>query len=164
MAAPTVPLKNSPVFTTPPTGQPMNEGYQTRMINSLALNAPLWPKTVQPPGMDGGEAIDVATMWNTVWRPMRPSTLLTLTEAVLVCAYDPDCVMQLLNILNREATITIKYPNFARYSFFGYYRTFEIAAHTRGAQPEATVTVQATNWDPVGNVEAGPSYAGSGSP
>jgi hypothetical protein len=121
-----------------------------------------WMKTVTPPGIDGGDAVENTTMHNSTWRTFSPRALATLTEATFTAAYDPNVYYDIVGaggsggILNAEGSITVHFPDGSTLDFFGYLRMFEPDALEEGSQPEATVTIQPTNWDPSAKVEAGP--------
>lgn len=150
MAAPT------PVTRVTPGGVKLKDGYPTRVAFSLDPDVSLWEKSVKPPGMDGGDPIDQTTMWNEDFRTRAPRSLVTLTESTFKAAYDPDVYNQLMAMLNKEQTITDVLPDGSTLSYYGFMQKFEPDDHVEGTQPEATVTIVPTNFDPVNKVEAGP--------
>lgn len=148
----------APVPTTrvEPAGIKLKDGYQTLITFALDPNIEFWEKTVQPPGMDGGDAIEQTTMHNDRWRTMAPRSLVTLTESNTKVAYDPQVYVSILAILNVETTVTVRFPDGSTLAYFGFLRSFEPDELVEGTQPEATVNITPTNFDPVEKVEAGP--------
>ncbi len=142
---------------TDPAGIRLDDGFSSVIAFERDVDVSFWEKTTQPPGYDGGDAIETTTMHNTLWRTMSSRVLITLTEASCLVAYDPDVYNNILNnLINAEGSITIHFPDGSTLDFFGYLRTFEASDLEEGAQPEATVTIQPTNYDSVNSVEAAP--------
>lgn len=153
MAAPTVTSR------VDPPGIPLDDGYRTTIAFARDPNINFWEKTVQPPGIDGGDAIDTTTMHNDTWRTMRARALKTLTTASCKVAYDPAVFSEISELINQEGAITIHLPDLSTISFFGYLKSFQPAELQEGTQPEATVEIICTNWDPTNDVEAGPAIS-----
>lgn len=153
MAAP------SPTSRTTPTGIPLRDGHSTLITIAADVDINFWEKTVQPPGMDGGDPVDATTMHNTTYRVQRPNSLITLTEVTATVAYDPVAYTEIQSVLNTETTITITFSDGSTVAFYGFLRTFEPQDAEEGEQPEAEITITPTNWDPTNNVEAGPAVA-----
>ncbi len=150
MAAPT------PTARGTPAGIHLEDGYQTLVTFSANTTISFWEKTVTPPGMDGGDAIEQSTMHNVRWRTFAARSLITLTEGKVKAAYDPNLYNQLLTNLNQPGTFTITFPDGSTLAFFGYLRMAQQAELVEGTQPEIDITIQPTNFDPVGKVEADP--------
>lgn len=142
-----------------PEGISLGDGYQTLIHIASDPDISLWEKSVTPPGVEGGDPVETTTMRNTLWRTMRPRHLQTMTPMPFTGAYDPNVYDDILTVLNIDTTITVQFPDGSTLAFYGFVQTFEPAELTEGAQPEATVTIVPTNWDPVNNVEAGPAMA-----
>lgn len=148
MAAP------APTVRQTPTGIKLDDGYSTKVTFGRDPDMSVWEKTVKPPGIDGGDAIDTTTMHNTSWRTMAPRSLRTLTEHTFTAAYDPLIYTQILAVLNINDQITVRFPDGSTLAFWGYLKGFEVSDHTEGEQPEATVTVVPTNQDDTGAEQA----------
>ena len=74
-------------------------------------------------------------------------------------AYDPVVIVdQCGSIINTETTITVLFPNSDTLAFYGYLRSFIPDELTEGTQPEAVITIVATNRDPTDGTEQGPNY------
>lgn len=139
-----------------PAGKMLEDGFSTKIAFNRDPDVSLWEKTVQPPGVDGGDAIEISTMHNTVWRTMAARSLKTLTDSTLTAAYDPVVYNQVVQLINAEGSVTCHFPDGSKLDFFGYLKSFEPQDHAEGEHPEASVTIVCTNYDPVNRVEAGP--------
>ena len=139
-----------------PEGIKLDDGFSTKIHIDILDTLSIWEKVVTPPGMEGGDPVETSTMRNTKWRTFRPRHLLSLTPMTLVGAYDPNVFDDLIAILNVDATITVFYPDTSTLAFYGFAQTAESGDNTEGEQPEMTLTLVPTNWDPINNVEAGP--------
>lgn len=157
MAAPT------PTSRSTPSGIPLRDGHSTLITIAADADIDFWEKTVQPPGLDGGDPVNATTMHNTTYRVQRPSSLISLTEITATVAYDPAVYTQIQSIINVETTITVTFADGSTVAFFGYLRMFEPQEVQEGEQPEAEITITPTNWDHANNVEAGPAVSSVGS-
>jgi hypothetical protein len=136
----------------------LKDGYQTLITFAADTTVNLWEKTVKPPGIDGGDAIEQTTMRNTALRQMAARSLKTLTNSESTCAYDPEVYSSILALINVETTVTVLFPNGDTLAFYGYLQKFEPQEHKEGEQPEAQITVIPTNTDPSDYSEAAPVY------
>jgi hypothetical protein len=139
-----------------PLGIRLDDGHSTKIAFERDPDISFWEKTVKPPGIDGGDAVDIQTMHNVTWRPRAPRQLKTLTDLTLKVAYDPAVFTQILALCNVEGSITCIFPDGSTYSFFGFLRVFDPDDNAEGTQPTATITITPTNVDPVTGAEAGP--------
>lgn len=144
MGAPT------PTVRATPSGRKLEDGYQSLITFALDTDVALWEKSVQPPGLDGGEKIDQTTMHNVTQRTYSARSLYEVTDSQITCAYDPHVYNHIKALINQETTITVTFPNGDTLAFFGYLQKFEPNELTEGEQPEATVTIVATNKDSSG--------------
>ena len=151
MAAPTA----TPRVT--PTGIWLEKGYQALVTLALDTNIELWEKTVQPPGLDGGEKIDTTTQHNTTYRTFAPRALVTGSDCKFKCAYDPTAYTSILAVINEPTTITVTFPDGSTVAFYGYLQAFQPDAMEEGKQPEADVNIVCTNYDHTAHTEAGPT-------
>ena len=157
MAAPSATSRSTP------SGIPLRDGHSTLITLAADADISFWEKTVQPPGIDGGDPVNATTMHNTTYRVQRPSSLISLTEVTSTVAYDPAVYTQILAVVNVETTITITFADGSTVAFFGYLQKFEAQEVEEGEQPEAEITIVPTNWDSSNSVEAGPAVASVGS-
>lgn len=153
MAAPTATVR------TTPTGKFLGDGHSTKIAFSRNAGVNLWEKTVKPPGIDGGDPVDVTTMHNITWTTLNPRKLRTMTESTFTAAYDPVVYTEILSLVNAEGSVTVIFPDGSTLAFFGYLQKFEPNDNKEGEQPEATCTIACTNYDPTNDVEAGPVLA-----
>ncbi len=159
MADPTVTQRSTP------TGRKLDEGYQTLIAFASNASVQLWEKSVQPPGMDGGDPVETTTMHNSTYRTMAARKLITMSPVEVTAAYDPAVYDAIVALINVEGAITVHFSDGSSLSFYGFLQTFEPQAIEEGEQPEANITIQPTNTDPTDGSEAGPVYtAPSGSP
>lgn len=139
-----------------PLGIALGDGYSTKIAFAADDNISFFEKTVKPPGIDGGDGIEVSTMHNTTFHTMRPRSLVRITQSTIVAAYDPSVLNEILALVNVETDITVHFPDGDTFDFFGYLQTFEPQDHAEGSQPEANITITPTNIDPGDGREAGP--------
>ena len=156
MAAPT-PLAIG--TRTGQTGRKIDQGYQVLigLSNSLAVN--FWEISVKPPGIDGGDAIDTSTQFNTAVHTSRARFLKKITDAGAKVQFDADCLSSCYAQVNVEQVITIFFPDGDRYTFFGYLKSFMPGDMAEGAKPEADIVIVVTNWDYINGVEAVPVFS-----
>ena len=155
MAAPATTVRSTP------TGIMLADGFSAVIAFERDVDVSFWEKTVGGGGLDGGDPISITTMHNTLWRTMSARQLITLTAITSTVGYDPNVHNNIVdNLLNQEGSITINFPDASTLDFFGFLQTFERSDLAEGESPEATVTIQPTNYDPVNNVEAEPVLTG----
>lgn len=146
----------SPTTRVTPAGRMLEDGYQSLITFAADPDVAFWEKTVQPPGVDGGEKIDVTTMHNVNLRTYAPRNLAEMTDSQFTAAYDPRVLPQILALRNVPTTITIQFPNGDSWAYYGFLQKFEPGELTEGEQPEATVTISPTNRDPLTGEEEDP--------
>ena len=130
-----------------PTGLKLRDGYSTKITLSRDPNINFWERTVTPPGIDGGDSIEITTMHNDDWRVFAPRSLATLTEMTCSAAYDPQVYTEILGVLNLNDQITVRFPDGSTLAFWGYLKMFEVGEHSEGEFPECTITIVPTNED-----------------
>jgi hypothetical protein len=136
----------------------LEDGYQSLITFASNPTVSLWEKAVKPPGVDGGEAIDITTMHNVEWRTMASRALKTLTQSTTRCAYAPEVHTDLVDLINLETTITVLFPNGDRLAFYGFLQSVEFDDLVEGTHPECTVTFTPTNRDPSTKTEEDPVF------
>ncbi len=139
-----------------PSGIKMDDGFSTKIAFAADPDISFWEKTVQPPGIDGGDAVETSTMHNEEWRTMSPRQLKTLTDSSVTAAYDPNLYNSILNLINVETAVTVHFPDGSTLDFYGYLQKFEPSDNSEGEQPEATITIVPTNQVPSTGAEASP--------
>ena len=147
-----------------PGGFPLRDGHSTKITLGADSDIEFWEKTVQPPGIDGGDEVAATTMHNTTWRVFRPGTLKTLTECTATVAYDPELFdeLKMVAAINREDTITITFPDTSTVAFYGFVKSFTPQSHEDSQQPEAELVIVPTNWDATAGSEEGPAVVSYG--
>ena len=128
----------------------LDDGFSTVIQFSALPTVKFKEKTVQPPGIDGGDKIPTTTMFNTLWSTFAARQLQELTDASTTVAYDPDVYSDAqitTALLNVEQTVTIHFPDGSTLAFFGYLKSFIPQSHEEGTQPEADIVIVPTNRD-----------------
>lgn len=156
MAAPTPTARLNP---SDDAKIPLQDGHATFITLEADPSIAFWEKTTQPPGYDGGDAVDTTTMHNTTYRTFAPRQLATLTEISVTAGYDPVLYTDILARINVRDTITITFLDGSTVAFYGYVKSFEPQDNEEGNYPEATLVIQPTNWDHINNVEEGPAVS-----
>ncbi len=139
-----------------PAGIKIDDGFSTKIAFARAPTVSFWEKTVKPPGLDGGDPVDTNTMHNVAWRTKSPRQLKTMTESTTMAAYDPAVYTQIVELINKEGSITVHFPDGSTLDFYGYLQKFEPGDLKEGEQPEASITIVTTNQDPVTGAETPP--------
>jgi len=137
-----------------PEGIPLEDGFSTKVTFQGDPSVELWEKTVKPPGYDGGEKIELTNMHNVLYRTFAPRALITLTPCTFAAFYDPEAYTKLLGMMNQNQVITVTLPDGTTVAFWGFLKGFELADHVEGTAPEATCTIEPTNYD--GTAEQAP--------
>lgn len=145
-----------------PVGYMIENGFSSLITFTQDPNAALWELEVQPPGISGGEVIDITTHHNSEYRTKRARTLKELKQFTVVAAYDPAIYETLLAQVNREDTWTITWPSDQTLAFFAVLTDVEFAPLIVGDFPQVTITIDPTQFDYDNCVEAGPVFAGTG--
>ncbi len=151
MAAPSSSVRQTPA------GNRMPEGFRTLITFNLVKNVALFEVSAKPPGVDGGDAIDITTQHNLLVHTMFPRTLIKWDDLTFNAAYDPDALSKILNhLINKNGSITQLFPDGSTLDFFGFLRKFEPQELKEGEFPMAQVTVTVSNYDDTNHVESTP--------
>lgn len=137
-----------------PTGVRIPDGFVTKLCFHSQPALGVWEKQVKPPGFDGGEMIDISTMFNTLYHTMYPRALIKVDEISSVCGYDPDAIAQLIALINYPDSVSIFYPDNTSYDIFACLRRVEFSEHQEGEFPTATLTIAPMMYDANAHVEA----------
>ena len=143
---------------TAPDGVMLEDGFPTTIAFALKPAVAFWEKTVTPPGLDGGDAIEQTTMHNILYRTFASRSLITMTDITVTAAWDPKLYDDILDLINEEGSITVHFSNGDTVDFFGYLRLFEPQEESEGTQPEVQITITCTNRDPDTGAETAPNY------
>lgn len=125
----------------------IDDGFSTRIGFALDPTVDFWEKTVTPPGIQAGGAIDTTTMRSTKWRTMAPKQLRTLSDCTTTVAYDPACYDSIQDMLGLIQLITITFPDDSTVEFYGWIDEFTPGENQEGQQPTATVKIIPSNQD-----------------
>lgn len=151
MAAPATTARNTP------SGIKLKEGQGAQLMFARRPTIGLWPVTIKPPGIDGGDAVEQTTQLNTGYETKAARILKTLTDSTMTCAYDPKTYSDIVEyLINAEGACTLHFPDGSTLDWYGYLQKFEPEELQKGEQPRAQVTIVATNFDPVNKTEAAP--------
>lgn len=125
----------------------LDDGFSTKVALAGDPNISFWERTVKPFGFDNGDAIDIVTMFNSVYRTFAPRSLVTLTEITGTAAYDPIILDEIAALVGPTGNgwVTAHHPNGDTWDFVGYLRLFEPPEHTEGEFPLASFTITPTN-------------------
>lgn len=147
-----------PTLRSTPVGRRMEDGFSTKIAHASDPDISFWEKTVQPPGVEGGDAIELTDMHNTAWRTFAARSLLTLTPIAVTVHWDPKVYSQIIALANVEGLITVHLPNADTIEFYGFFRNFIPGPHEEGSPPEADMEVVPTCRNPTTGAEVAPVY------
>lgn len=152
MAAPSISVRGMP------TGIRLEDGFSTKISFASNVTIEFWERTVKPPGIDGGDAIPTSTMHNVAVHTFAPRHLKKYDPITVMVNYDPKCLVDVNSLINVRDSITLKFPDGSTLCFYGYLQKFEPGELKEGEEPDATITIIVTNWDPVNHLEVPPVY------
>lgn len=135
----------------------IDDGFQTLITFENIPAVKIFEKTVTPPGMQAGGAIDTTTMRNIAWRTNSPKKLKTLTAISATVAYATVAYAELMAQISLLQQITVTFPDGATLSMWGWLDEFTPGQLEEGNQPTATITIQPSNHDASG-AEVAPVY------
>lgn len=141
-----------------PGGKKLKDGFSSKLTCALDTDIEFYEKSVQPPGMDAGEAIETTTMHNVTYRTFTPRKLVTLTQININAAYDPAVYTSIVAVIGEETTWTVEFCDGSTIAFYGFLKSFTPEAMEEGTMPMAALVIVPTNVDSAG-AEAGPTIA-----
>jgi hypothetical protein len=150
MAAPTVTARSTPA------GIPLTEGYQILFAFERDPDISIWEKTVKLPSIDMGDPIDISSQHSVEWIPMVSAALATLGEITISGSFDPNAYNQLIAMKGINQSCTLHLPDGSTIAFWGYLKKVEGPEGKKKEQPDLSITVQPSNYDPENHVVAGP--------
>lgn len=153
----------APGVVTPgtPLGAKMPEGFRCKLSFGRLTTFAFWARELTPAPVNNGNALDVTTFYNTLFKTKRPQVLYEVGDIQAVGLWDADIFKdaQYKALLGLESNISILFPQGSTFSVFGYLQSITPSRMTHGEVPMTTINVVVTNWDYVNHVEAGPAYA-----
>jgi hypothetical protein len=114
-------------------------------------------RTVTPPAMSMGGAIDLTGHRNVGYRTKAPKKLKDMGEITSVGGYDPSAYSSFLALLGVNQEITLTFPDESTVVFWGWLDSFAPGGLTEGTYPDATITIIVSNVDADGD-EIAPVY------
>ena len=128
----------------------LKDGYQTTVSFSDATSGAsavlgvMEEKEVTPPGIDGGDGIDISTMRNTTWKTKWNQSLKELMNASFTAAYDAGEISEVSDMINVNQQITVNFSDESSITFYGFLKSFTPNACTPGEQPTAECEIVPT--------------------
>jgi hypothetical protein len=139
----------------------LRDGFPTT-IDLTGAGTTFWEKTVQPPGIDGGEPINTTTMRNSSVRTKAPRSLYDVTPMQLSVAYDPTVYDTIIAAVNVNQEIVTTFPDEGTVTWWGYLKSFVPEPNEEGKEPMASITLVPTNVNSSGEETPPVTVAGSG--
>lgn len=143
---------------------PLPNGYRAFIAFENAPSLAVFEKAVTPPGMDGGEPIDITTMHNVRSRTKAPRHLIEPTDTSMRVGYNTivwddthaqDITEETIeDLINDNQSITVSFPDGATYDFFGWLKSWTPSEMEDGIFPEADMVIVQSNWDHINCVES----------
>jgi len=135
----------------------MKDGHATLISFGDFPSVLFEEKTVTPPSIEGGGAIDTTTMRNTTYRQNDPKSLKTLGNMTSTVAYDPKALTDAESMIQVNQLVTVTFPDGQQVAFWGWLDSFTPGENTEGEQPTAEITVIPSNHD-TNDDEVGPAH------
>ena len=139
----------------------LKDGFSTT-VNITGAGVTFFEIETQPPGLDGGEPINITTMRNTALRTRAPRHLYDVTPVSIRAAYDPTVIDTIKSIINSNRSIVTTMPDGATITWWGYLQRFIPEPNREGQQPVAAITLVPTNLNGTGVETAPVVVEGSG--
>ncbi len=140
----------------------MKDGYPITL--SLGTSGLVCEIEVTPPAIEGG-VIPQDCMRSGTTAISWPKSRKKYLPLTVMASWDPDVYGQNLGvvggtaaIINLNQSMTLTFPGGRVLSFWATITKFEPAAMKEGERPTATVTIELTNMNSLGNVQL-PSFA-----
>lgn len=137
-----------------PPGRHLSDGMSTVVAFELdtapssATALRFWDITVKPMGISQREKIDQTTMWNQDRHTFAPRYLYEVTDCEVQCAYNPQFLTKILEMVGVVQVISVIFSNGDKWSDYGWISAFEPDANEEGTMPRATITVVFGGEDP----------------
>lgn len=120
---------------------------------SLDTSVQIELKSITPPSINGGGAINISTHSSVGWMQKAPKTLKDLGDLSATVAYDTAFVAEVMAMCQVEQTLTITWKDGATLVFRGWLDAFNPSAlSSEEDQPTADIVLIASNRDAAGAV------------
>lgn len=119
----------------------LKDGFKT-VINIGGTN--IFEMEVQPPGLEGGDAIETTTMRNVSRRTKAARQLIEMTNGSLTVAWDPASYSSLKSQINNNQELTVTFPDLSTLQFWGYLKNFIPNPLVEGEMPTAECEIVGT--------------------
>lgn len=147
----------APTARVAPVGLKLDDPFPTTMAFSSKPTIGLWEKSIKPPGFDGRESIDIATMFNQRYVTKAPRVLIDMTNATGKYQYDPDKLPDIVAMINVRQTITVWFASGVAWCFYGYLQKATPTENSDSTEPPMMdIEVVCTNYDHSSGLESGP--------
>jgi hypothetical protein len=128
----------------PPVGNKIGDGFPIILTFANNPTLALWWKTVKPPGMQGGEAVDDTSMYNVAYNTFNPRKLKKLTPVTSTAQWDEDQYNAYFDQINKNQLISVTFPSGRVIQFWGYLQNFDPNEMSEGNDTTAAVTIMPT--------------------
>jgi hypothetical protein len=135
----------------------LDDGFATFITFENLAGIKLFEKDVTPPGLATGGAIDTTTMRNEAWRTQAPRALKSITPVNATVSYATEALPLMFGQIGILQKVTITFPDKSTIEFYGWLDSFTPNANTEGEQPTASIVVEPSMRDPLGE-ESAPVY------
>lgn len=136
----------------------LEDGHPTRLGFALRPNVLVEEVEVTPFGVDGGDGNSMTNMRNVEWRTFAPKHLKTATPVSGLFNYSPECLTDIVFMVNKNQMITVTMPTGRKWNVWGYIKSFMPDPHKEGEKPTARIETVITNRNNSGQ-EVAPSLA-----
>lgn len=125
----------------------VDDGYSTTITVEDNPNIKFWEKTVTPPSLSGGGAIETTTMRNANMRTKHPKSLITVGDITLTVAYNPAVYDEIVTLINQRKLFTVNFADGSSLPLYGWIDEFTPGECAEGEQPTADLTIIITSED-----------------
>lgn len=129
----------------------LRDGHPTTITFSENPNILLQEKTVKPPAVIGGGAIDTKNMRRTKWRTKWPKTLKEMGDITGTSIYDPAVYPQLIAMVNVNQELAIEWADGQILTVWGWLDNADPSTNEEGEEPTIDFTVILSMMDNSGN-------------
>jgi len=126
------------------------DGYQTCSTFGLDDNLQFWEKTVKPPSLKAGGAIDTTTMKNQTVRTRFPKSLVDIGESNMVGAWAHGTYEEIMAMIGVNQQITLTFPDGSTTVYWGWIDEFDPDDMEEGEHPTSSILIIPSNVDNTG--------------